>query len=221
MRLTMRPIATTLFAALLCGAVSLSAAETPATAADATPEIPRMTREQALDYVQEARLALTGSNLVNPIMNGDAEKVEALLSAGLDVNDLSDLPKPAVRLVAGTCAGKRVDTETMLVMLEVLLAHGAKVNEPEGSQLTALMVAAQHCPAPIVRRLLQAGAERDFRTPQGFTPLSMALLLGNYDAAEALIDAGARLSAEAAAKLVDGKKDDARLMALVKRARGK
>jgi ankyrin repeat protein len=83
------------------------------------------------------------------------------------------------------------------------------------------MVAAQHCPAPVVKRLLKAGADWKFRTPQGFTPLSMSLLLGNYDTAEVLIDAGARLSSEAAARLLEGKKDDVRLAALVKKARAK
>ena len=211
---------TTITTLLACGALALSAAaalpaEPPA------PKVPHMSREEALAYVQEERLALTGSNLVNPILGGDAEKVEALLSAGLDVNDTSDLPKPAMRLAASACASHKQDADTVLTVMEVLLAHGAKVNEPEGSQLTPLMVAAQHCPAPVVKRLLKAGADWKFRTPQGFTPLSMSLLLGNYDAAEALIEAGARLSPEAAAKLLEGKKDDARLAALVKQARGK
>jgi ankyrin repeat protein len=151
-------------------------------------------------------------------MNGDAETVEALLSAGLDVNDTSDLPKPVMRLAMQPCAAK-APVGSILTVIEVLLAHGARVDEPPGAVLTPLVVAAQNCPAPIVKRLLKAGAQIDYKTAQGYSALSMALLLGNYDAAEALIEAGAKLSAEAAAKLLENKKDDAKLAELVKRAR--
>lgn len=207
----MRTLAVALAAGLV--AVALSATD-PATS------VPKMTREAAEKYVADRDLALTGSNLVGPIMNGDAETVEALLSAGLDVNDTSDLPKPVMRLAMQPCAAKK-PVESILTMVEVLLAHGAKVDEPPGAVLTPLVVAAQNCPAPIVNRLLKAGAQIDYKTAQGYSALSMALLLGNYEAAEALIGAGARLSAEAAAKLLENKKDDAKLAELVKRARSK
>ncbi len=191
-------------------ATALSAAEPPA-------GVPKMTRAEAAAYLAETQLSLTGSNLVGPIMNGDAKTVEALLAAGLDVNDTSDLPKPVMRLAMQPCAGKQLSTEAMLATIEVLLAHGAKVDEPPGAVLTPLVVAAQNCPPAIVRRLVKAGAQVDYHTAQGYTALSMALLLGKYDAAEALLDAGARLSPEAAGKLLENKKDDAKLAALVKR----
>jgi hypothetical protein len=207
----MRILAMTVAAGLLAAALP---------AAEPAPAVPKMTREAAEKYVAERDLALTGSNLVGPIMNGDAETVEALLSAGLDVNDTSDLPKPVMRLAMQPCAAK-APVESILTVIEVLLAHGAKVDEPPGAVLTPLVVAAQNCPAPIVKRLLKAGAEIDYKTAQGYSALSMALLLGNYGAAEALVDAGAKLSAEAAAKLLENKKDDAKLAELVKRARSK
>ena len=180
-----------------------------------------MSREEALAYVEAERLALVPSNLVAPIMNGDVEKVEALLSAGVDVNDMTDMPKPVLRLATSSCAGKRLETDTILAMIEVLLAHGAKVNDPQPSELSALMAAAQSCPAPVVRRLVRAGADMKFKTSLGYTPLSMAFIVGNLDAAEALIEEGARLSPEAATKLLESKKDDARRVALINKARGK
>lgn len=182
--------------------------------------VPKMSKEEATAYVAARRLSLTGSNLVGPIMNGDAETVEALLSAGVDVNDSSDLPKPAMRIAMQPCSAKQLTTEQMLTTIEVLLNHGANVNEPPGATLTPLIVAAQWCPAPILTRLVKAGAEIDYKTNLGHSALGMAFIMKNYDAAEALIDAGAKLSAEAAAKLVEGKPDDARLNDLVKRARG-
>jgi hypothetical protein len=47
----------------------------------------------------------------------------------------------------------------------------------------------------------------------------MALIVSNFDAAEALVDRGARLSPEAKAKLLDGA-TDSKLIALVNRASG-
>lgn len=208
-------------ALLALGIATLAgAAEPTAPAAEPKLEVPKMTKEQATAYVTQRRLALTGSNLVNPIFDGDATTVEALLSAGVDVNDESDLPKPVMRLALQPCAAKKLTVEQMLTTIEVLLAHGAKVNEPPGAVQTPLVLASQFCPGPILRRLVQAGAEVDAKTNLGHSALSMALLMRNYDAAEALLEAGAKLSPEAATKLLENGKDDAKLAALVKRARG-
>lgn len=183
-------------------------------------EIPKMTKEDALEYVRDRDLALVPSNLVVPIMNGDAETVEALLSAGVDPNDNTGMPKGVLRLAASSCAGKRLTTEQVLVMMEVLLAHGAKPNVEGEKELSALMSAAQQCEGPVVTRLIKAGADMKFKTSLGISPLSMAFIVGNLSAAEALIDAGARLSPEAAAKLLDGEQDEKKL-ALLKKARAK
>lgn len=184
-------------------------------------DVPKMTKQEALEYLQEnGNLSLDPSNLVLPIMNGDPETLEALLSAGVDVND-PEMIKPALRLAASSCAGKRVETETILTVIEVLLAHGAKPNDPSDKELSALMGAAQQCPAPVVLRLVKAGADMKFRSSLGYTPLSMAFIVQNLDAAQALIDSGARLSAEAVAKLKDNHKDDARYQALLRKAAAK
>ncbi len=189
---------------------------------DVPPDIPHMSRAEALRYLDDERLALAPDNLPAPIMNGDLLKVEALLSAGIDPNGLGDvLPQSVLELAAGSCRNSRLQSGDVLRMIEVLLAHGAKANAPGMGGLSALMIAAQQCKPEIVRRLLKAGADINQRTPQGYTPLSMAFIVGNLDTAEALIEAGARLSAEAASKLLDGHKDDARYKALVARARAK
>lgn len=214
----MHTIAVALFTATLLLAPPSARAAQPA--AEPAPQIPHMSHEQALAHLQKERLAVTPSNLVNPLLSGDAETVEALLSAGVDANDTTDMPKPALRLAMSACA-RKLETARILTVIEVLLAHGAKVNEAAPSELSPLMVAAQHCPAPVVRRLLRAGADLKFKTSLGISPLSMAFITGNLDAAEALIEGGARLSPEAAAKLLKDHQDDARRVALVKKAQGK
>jgi uncharacterized protein len=218
----MRVIVSILFATAALGAISLTATALAAEpVGDAAPKVPHMSREQALAYLAEENLALDPTNLVSPIMRGKVELVEALLSAGVDANDRKGLPQPVLQLAASSCSGHDVETPTILAMIEVLLAHGAQVNPPGAGELSPLMVAVQQCPPAVVRRLLRAGADIHFRTSLGISTLAMALIVKNYDAAEVLIDAGARLSPEAAGKLLTGKKDDARLVALVKRARAK
>src|ERR1700720_4450092 len=209
----MRATVSILFAIAVLGVSSL-AALTAEPAGDAAPKVPHMSREEALAYLAEEQLALDPTNLVSPIMNGKVELVEALLAAGVDVNDRSGLPQPVLQLAVSSCAGDRLETPKILAMIDVLLAPGAR-------GLSPLMVAVQQCPPAVVRRLLRAGADLQFRTSLGISTLAMALIVKNYDAAEVLIDAGARLSPEAASKLLTGKKDDARLVALVKRARAK
>jgi uncharacterized protein len=219
MRTDLRSIATRLFVtAALCAAPLALLADEPAAT---TAKTPHMTSQEAKAYLAARGLAVVPDNLVGPIMSGDVQTVEALLSAGVDPNDTTDMPKPALRLAMSACAGGTVKTDTMLVMMEVLLAHGAKPNEVVPAELSPLMVAAQHCSASVVHRLVRAGADMKFKTSLGLTPLTMAFIVDNFDAAEALIDEGARLSPEAAAKVLDGNKDNARVVALVKRASGK
>lgn len=212
----MRSIA---FALLLLTALPAARAAQPA--ADPAPKIPHMSRQEALAYLKAAQAAVEPSNMVGSVITGDAEMVEAFLAAGVDANDMTDMPKPALRLAVSACANKQLEPAKILTVIEVLLAHGARVNETAPSELSPLMVAAQHCPAPVVRRLLRAGADMKFKTSLGILPLSMAFIVGNLDAAEALIEGGARLSPEAAGKLLKDHKDDARRTALVKKASGK
>lgn len=181
----------------------------------------KMTREEALARIQESGLAPGPGSLVSPVMSGDLEMVEALLVAGADPNGDTGLPKSVLRLAVGTCAAKRATPADQLKLVDLLLEHGALPNEKAPSELSALIVAAQWCSAEIVHRLVKAGADLNFKTSLGQTPLVMALILQNYPAAEAMIEEGARLSPEGAAKLLKDKEGDAKRVELLKRAQAK
>ncbi len=103
-------------------------------------------------------------------------------------------------------------------MIAALLAGGANPNAIDTGEVPLLVYVAQQCPRPVIDAFVAAGARLDARSPQGFTPLSMALIVKNLDAAEALVDHGARLSPEAVRKLFPEPPTDERLAALVKRA---
>jgi ankyrin repeat protein len=208
------------FVAVAMGLATVCAAAPP-TVPFPVVEGPFMSREDALKYLARNQIGLDPENLIAAALSGNAQTAEALLSAGVDPNSKGELPQSALQLAALGCAGDRVKPEKVTQTIDVLVRHGARVNDPGMGGLTALFVSVQNCPADVVRRLVKAGADLNSRTPQGYTPLSMALIVENYDAAEVLIDSGARLSAEAATRLLDGENKNTRLLKLVSRARGK
>lgn len=161
-----------------------------------------------------ARLA---DALGSAAMKGDVVSVKALLAKGADPNAKSSVEKSALR--SATSLGcMMAKEEDVLAVVDVLLAAGANVNEVDDFGLSVLLMAAQKCKAPVIERLLAAGGDTEVRSPQGYTPLAMAFIVQNHDAAEALVAHGARLSPESIAKLFAEPPDDPKVAALVKRA---
>lgn len=179
---------------------------------------PAMSPEQAHAYLDAHQLSPLRGNLANPLIGGDVETVEALLAAGVDPNEKDEMPQTTLELAAMSCSGGRVQPAATVAMMDALFAAGARPNDPGMGGMTALISAAQKCPGVVLKRLIAGGAKIEARSPQGYTALSMALLLSNYDAAAALVDAGARLSPNGARKLLKGHESDKRRVALVKRA---
>lgn len=179
---------------------------------------PPMTSAKARAYLQSEQIPLVPDSLAQQIVSGNVKAVDAMVAAGIDVNAPSDLPQSSLELAGMTCAGGRLPPEETVHIMNTLIGAGANPNTPGMAGLGPLMLAAQQCKPPVIKRLIEAGAKLDSRTPQGFTPLSMALIVSNYDAAEALIDAGARLSAEGAQKFAQADPANKRLNDLVARA---
>lgn len=182
---------------------------------------PRMTRERAQQIMDDDGTAVLQDNLPVSLMNAKVDVVEALLVLGLDANGkLEQTPQTPLEFAVSACMDKRNTEADVLATIAVLLREGARPNDA-GMLGAPLILAAQQCGPAVAKQLIAGGAKLDARTPQGFTPLSMALIVGNYDTAEALVDAGAKLSAEAAGKLREGADGNERLMSLVKRATAK
>jgi len=176
----------------------------------------------ALARLKKLSIAPSRESLQAAALAREAALVIALLDAGVDPNaEDPRLPRSVLSLAAVVgCQDKDADPEARDAVVAALLAGGADPNAVEPGQIPLFVYVAQQCPRPVVEAFLKAGARLDARTPQGFTPLSMALIVGNLDAAEALLDHGARLSPEARAKLFPEPPTDPRLAALVKRAAG-
>ncbi len=178
-----------------------------------------MTSAEARAYLADQGIDPIAENVPQQILIGNAKALDALVAAGVNVNAKTSLPQSPLELAAMSCAGGRVEAPVTLHMVNTLLAAGADPNAPGIQGLGPLMIAAQQCRAAVVDRLAQAGATLDSRTPQGFTPLGMALTVKNYDAAEALIGKGARITPGEGRKLTEGANDPT-LKALVGRAVG-
>ncbi len=176
-----------------------------------------MTSPQARAWLRAHGIDPLPDNVPQQILSGNADALDALIAAGVDINKKTSLPQSPLELASMSCSGGRTPPAVTVRMVGSLIKAGADVNSPGMAGLTPLMIAVQECTPAVLKRLLAAGANRDARMPQGLTPLSMALLVKNYGAAEVLIDAGARISVEGGRKLTEGS-DDQMLKDLVKRA---
>lgn len=184
--------------------------------AQSNSQLPAMTKEEAKAHLEENDIHPVAGNLAGEILNGEIDNVRAMLAVGVDSNETTAIPHSSIKLATMSCSGKRVPQEDIVTMIRVLAAGGAKINtsNPDASPM---ITAAQQCPAPVVKALLALGGDRNVRTTQGFTPLSMALIVRNYDAARTLVENGATLSKEAADKLSKAAQDD-QARALIKKA---
>lgn len=123
--------------------------------------------------------------LLAAILDADAQKTRALLSAGADANAKDDDGLTALMYAAMYASADCV---------ELLLAQGAAPNAKSNSGLTALMLAIGQ--AEKVRMLLAKGAEVNARSKQGHTALSIAAgHEGTAEVVKTLLDHGAELPA--------------------------
>ena len=157
--------------------------------------------------------------LANAAMRGDVVSVRALLAKGVDPNVRGDsLGKTPLRMATSLACTMSVPEKDVLAVVDALIAGGADVNEVDRFGHGVLLMTAQKCKGAVVTRLLEAGADPERRDPQGLSPLSMALIVKNYDAATALVDSGVRLSAASMAKIFPEPPTEPEVLALVKRA---
>ncbi|GHT89632.1 hypothetical protein AGMMS49545_00380 [Betaproteobacteria bacterium] len=122
-----------------------------------------------------------GSGLMIAAWEGNLPMLELFYSYGANVNLENSAGEQALLLAAWK--GKR---EAM----DWLLAHGAQLNRPPG-QWSALHYAAFTGNQKLVADLLAQGADIDARSPNGATPLMMAIYDGKQEAAKLLIERGA------------------------------
>lgn len=114
--------------------------------------------------------------------NGSAALVESLVKAGANTNT----PVGTGETPLMTCA-RSGNVEAV----RILIAHDAAVNakEPMANQTALMWAAAEHHPA-VVKSLIEAHADLQAHTKQGFTALHFAAREGDPESAKLLLAAG-------------------------------
>ncbi len=159
--------------------------------------------------------------LIEALWNLDEPSVAALLDAGVSANASLDprntRPLHLLFFGPGCSFNVRPTPAATGHITTLLIERGADVNAADARGNTALMLAAAECDAATVRLLLQAGADMHATNILGLT--AFELTLANVsDSAEALLEAGFRLTPEAAARYRRTYHDETRILDLIDRA---
>ena len=132
--------------------------------------------------------ASVNKEFYDAVLANDVARAAYLIGKGADVNHLSNLGNsPLMTAARAGC----------LPMMRLLIEHGAKVNLPDSGGATPLEGAVVRNQAAAIRLLLAHGASLEQGAPRGSTLLSLALQGEHFDAAYALIKAGAAVNAPA------------------------
>jgi ankyrin repeat protein len=170
----------------------------------------------------DTQLDSKADQLVNAAKKGDANKLQELLTRGINVNiknrqfDLTALMAAAskgqieiVRILLAHNADinkrEKINDCTALMIaaqegqaevLRVLLTKGAKVNATNAHGLSALVFAAAHDRSEIVKILLAEGADVNNRNVNDRTPLMTAAQAGHIEIVKILLANGADVDAK-------------------------
>ena len=120
----------------------------------------------------EARDGQGATALVRAAYGNHLDVAALLVQAGANV-DLADDSRQSAYLIATSEVGDD------LRLLELTLANGARVNDKDSYDGTGLIRAAERGYPRIVRRLLEAGIDRDHVNRLGWTALLEAVVLGD------------------------------------------
>ena len=132
------------------------------------------------------------ADLIAAAYANDLESARKLINAGADVNAKDDSEQSAYLI-----ASSEVGDDPRL--LDLTLDNGARVNDKDSYNGTALIRAGERGYPRIVKRLLAAGIDRDHVNELGWTALLEAVILGeggrdHQETVRLLVDAGADTS---------------------------
>lgn len=128
---------------------------------------------------------------------GSAAAAQVLLERGADVNAFTrdsflKIPPIGCAVATPNVPNPSDDESAVVALVELLLAHGARVNAQRRDGMTALHAAAYRGHLKVIETLLKAGADANIRAHadsgvhSGESPLDTAVAQGQTAAADAL-----------------------------------
>ncbi|HUR81303.1 MAG TPA: hypothetical protein VM733_11090 [Thermoanaerobaculia bacterium] len=178
--------------------------------------VPTENEQAALEYLRRRHTRISAYSLGTAAREADTKLVAALLDAGVPV-DAPQIVGTALTEATSTGCVTNADAPGRLSTIELLLARGANAKWVDGNNNNLVMFALD-CPAPVVARLLDAGADLNAVNAMQYNPLQLSLAKGNWEVAELLVARGARLSKKQIDELFFEKPTDADKVALLRRA---
>ncbi len=146
-------------------------------------------QNEALDMLGKMNVKFAQQNLVYYAQQGDLNKVELLLCAGLNPNEAWINEKKESRYpLHNTCEYGQVE---LVKMIELLLKNGANVNLQNEKGETALVVATQSAKMNIAKILIESGADVNIKTKDKINALYVAQKKKNAELIELLKKNGA------------------------------
>lgn len=141
-----------------------------------------VTHDKLAQWLKEG--ADVDAELADAVLASDNARITFLLEKGADINkrDLQGYTPLTSSIRLGS-----LDTTTFL------LDHGAKVDIPDSDGWLPILHAVLRNDVPVIRALVAKGTSTEGRSPSGFTALAVAVEEKKFDAAQALVDAGAKV----------------------------
>lgn len=171
--------------------------------------------KDALEYLSIRNIEVSADSLHRAAFESNYEDVKQLLKAGVPVDGDGGNDTPLLAALTG-CT-REGETDLVVDVVGLLLTKGADVKRKDDNANTPLITAAQYCGARVVNRLVEAGADVNAVNGSSMTPLMIALVMGRFDAAEALAAKGAKLDAQQA-EVMNNSVTDARGKAIIAKA---
>jgi hypothetical protein len=169
-------------------AESRAPATPPAPSTSPAPPAPETTEDAA--PISSPDQAALDEDLRAAAWDNDLDRAAELIERGADVN-AKDATEQSAYLIT--------TSEGYLELLDLTLAHGARIDDKDSWNGTGLIRAAERGHGPVVGRLLQAGIDRDHVNRIGYQAIHEAVWLGEdtrryHDTIRALIAGGVDLT---------------------------
>jgi hypothetical protein len=164
-------------------------------AAESIKPVDAAKEKEALKFLKSRKLGASPDQLHRSAMEGKADEVRALLAAGVPV----DADNGAALIGAMSACSSEGETAELVEVVGVLVEAGADLKRLDDNKNTPLITAAQYCGDKVVSKLVAGGANVNVTNGSGMTPLMIAIFSNRYEAAEALVAKGAKLTKDQAA----------------------